>query len=92
MKFIKKTILSLVFLAFVALGASSAKAACSTHLGDFDWDSANIHTAIASFIIEHGYGCDVEVTKGSTTPIMAAFLMVKLMSLLNYGKIIWLNC
>ena len=73
MKFIKKTILSLVFLAFVALGASSAKAACSTHLGDFDWDSANIHTAIASFIIENGYGCDVEVTKGSTTPIMAAF-------------------
>ena len=56
MKFIKKTILSLVFLAFVSLGASSAKAACSTHLGDFDWDSANIHTAIASFIIEKGYG------------------------------------
>ena len=73
MKFIKNTFLSLVFLAFVSLGASSAKAACSTHLGDFDWDSANIHTAIASFIIENGYGCDVEVTKGSTTPIMAAF-------------------
>ena len=47
MKFIKNTFLSLVFLAFVSLGASSAKAACSTHLGDFDWDSANIHTAIA---------------------------------------------
>ena len=73
MKIIKNTLLSLVFLAFVSLGASSAKAACSTHLGDFDWDSANIHTAIASFIIEKGYGCDVEVTKGSTTPIMAAF-------------------
>jgi len=73
MKFIKNTFLSLVFLAFVSLGSSSAKAACSTHLGDFDWDSANIHTAIASFIIEKGYGCDVEVTKGSTTPIMAAF-------------------
>ena len=43
MKFIKNTFLSLVFLAFVSLGASSAKAACSTHLGDFDWDSANIH-------------------------------------------------
>ena len=24
------------------------------------------------FILEHGYGCEVEVTKGSTTPIMAA--------------------
>ena len=52
MNFIKKSILSLVFLAGISLGASSAKAACSTHLGDFDWDSANIHTAIASFVIE----------------------------------------
>ena len=42
------------------------------HLGDFDWDSANVHTAIAGFIIKNGYGCEVEVTKGSTSPIMAA--------------------
>ena len=41
-------------------------------MGDFDWDSANIHTAIAGYIIEKGYGCKVEATKGSTTPIMAA--------------------
>ena len=73
MKFVKKFILSLVLLSGISLGASSAKAGCSVHLGDFDWDSANIHTAISSFMIENGYGCDVEVTKGSTTPIMAAF-------------------
>ncbi|PPR53096.1 MAG: hypothetical protein CFH16_01184, partial [Alphaproteobacteria bacterium MarineAlpha5_Bin6] len=73
MKFIKNTFLSIVFFTFVVLGSTSSKAACSVHLGDFDWDSANIHTAIASFMIENGYGCDVEVTKGSTTPIMAAF-------------------
>ena len=73
MKFIKKTILSLLLLAGISFSATSANAACKAHLGDFDWDSANIHTAIASFIIEKGFGCDVEVTKGSTTPIMAAF-------------------
>ena len=73
MKFIKKTILSMVFLVSITIGTTSANAACKAHLGDFDWDSANIHTAIASFMIEHGFGCDVEVTKGSTTPIMAAF-------------------
>ena len=55
MKFVKKFILSLVLLSGISLGASSAKA-CSVHLGDFDWDSANIHTAIASFMIENGYG------------------------------------
>ena len=70
---IKKTVLSLVLLAGISLGASSANAGCKAHLGDFDWDSANIHTAIASFMIKHGFDCDVEVTKGSTTPIMAAF-------------------
>ena len=63
----------MVFLASITIGTTSANAACKAHLGDFDWDSANIHTAIASFMIEHGFGCDVEVTKGSTTPIMAAF-------------------
>ena len=48
---------------------------CKVHLGDFDWDSANIHTAIAGYILEKGYGCKVESTKGSTTPIMAALLI-----------------
>ncbi len=56
----------------MALGTTSANAACKVHLGDFDWDSANVHTAIVSFILEKGYGCEVEVTKGSTSPIMAA--------------------
>jgi glycine betaine/proline transport system substrate-binding protein len=56
----------------VALGFTNANAGCKVHLGDFNWDSANVHTAIASFVIEKGYGCDVEVTKGATTPIMAA--------------------
>ena len=72
MKLLKKLFLSLAFIAVTTLGTTSANAASKLHLGDFDWDSANVHTAIASYIIEKGYGCDVEVTKGSTTPIMAA--------------------
>jgi len=72
MKFLKKILLSFVFAGFMALGTTSANAACKVHLGDFDWDSANVHTAIAGFIIEKGYGCEVEVTKGSTSSIMAA--------------------
>ena len=52
--------------------ATSANAQCKARLGDFDWSSANIHTAITQFILEKGYGCEVSVTKGSTTPIMAA--------------------
>ena len=71
MKFLRNLILSFVFAGAMSL-TTSANAACKVHLGDFDWDSANIHTAIAGYIIEKGYGCQVEVTKGSTSPIMAA--------------------
>ena len=66
MKFLKNLILSFVFAGAMSLTTTSANAACKVHLGDFDWDSANIHTAIAGYIIEKGYGCKVEATKGST--------------------------
>ena len=56
MKFLKNLLLSFVFAGVMALGTTSANAACKVQLGDFDWDSANVHTAIASFIIEKGYG------------------------------------
>ena len=72
MKFFKKIVLSTFFIATLSLVGTSANAACKARLGDFDWSSANIHTAITSFILEKGYGCKVTVTKGSTTPIMAA--------------------
>ena len=71
MKFLRNLILSFVFAGALSL-TTSANAACKVHLGDFDWDSANVHTAIVGFILEKGYGCDVQVTKGSTSPIMAA--------------------
>ena len=72
MKFLKKLCLSVLFASVLTLGTTSANAECKARLGDFDWSSANIHTAIADFILTNGYGCKVEVTKGSTTPIMAA--------------------
>ena len=72
MKFLKRLVLSAFFISSLSLVGTSANAACKARLGDFDWSSANIHTAITSFILEKGYGCEVAVTKGSTTPIMAA--------------------
>jgi ABC-type proline/glycine betaine transport system substrate-binding protein len=41
-------------------------------MGDFDWNSAKLHSAIATTILEEGYGCNVNVTTGSTLPIMTA--------------------
>ena len=62
MKFLRNLILPFVFAGALSL-TTSANAACKVHLGDFDWDSANVHTAIASFILEKGYGCEVRVTR-----------------------------
>jgi glycine betaine/proline transport system substrate-binding protein len=74
MKFIKTMILSLALATGVTFASFSANAACNVKVGDFDWDSANIHAAIGSYIMQHGYDCNVEVTKGSTNPILAALI------------------
>jgi glycine betaine/proline transport system substrate-binding protein len=71
MKFLKNILIPITFVLSLAFGTSSANA-CKINLGDFDWSSANVHTAIVEFILVKGYDCDVTVTKGSTTPIMAA--------------------
>ena len=73
MKLFRNILIPITLFLGLVIGTSSANAGCKARLGDFDWDSANIHTAISQFIFEHGFGCDVEVSKGSTTPIMAAF-------------------
>ncbi|HJP12196.1 MAG TPA: glycine betaine ABC transporter substrate-binding protein, partial [Gammaproteobacteria bacterium] len=73
MKILKKVLALSVISLSLSTFSLSANADCGkARLADFDWSSANIHTAIVAFILEHGYGCEVEVTKGSTTPIMAA--------------------
>ena len=48
MKFLKRLVLSAFFISTLSLVGTSANAACKVHLGDFDWDSANVHTAIVS--------------------------------------------
>ena len=56
MKFLKRLTISIFLLS--SLVVSNANAGdCKARLGDFDWSSANIHTAITQFILEKGYGC-----------------------------------
>jgi len=52
------------------LSTSGAQACGKIELGDFDWNSAKLHSAIATIILEKGYGCNVNTTTGSTLPIM----------------------
>ena len=73
MNFIKKLFLVLSVSSLLCLHSFSANA-CSVKIGSFDWDSANIHSVIASYILKNGYDCDVEITKGRTNPILASLI------------------
>ena len=67
-------VLTISILAIFTFVSCSEKQVASTddcgtvRMGDFDWDSANIHAAISSFILEKGYGCEVELVAGATMP------------------------
>lgn len=39
---------------------------------ELDWDSNRFHTAVAKYIIEHGYECEVDGIPGSTIPLLTA--------------------
>ena len=55
MKFLKKLVLS-AFFASSVLATSANAADCKARLGDFDWSSANIHTAIALLFLKKDMG------------------------------------
>ncbi len=39
-------------------------------LAGLDWDSNSFHNGVAGFILENGYGCEIEAIPGSTIPLM----------------------
>ncbi len=38
--------------------------------GALNWDSAQFHTAVAAYIMEHGYGCATDSIPGDTIPLI----------------------
>ncbi|MFQ5625863.1 MAG: ABC transporter substrate-binding protein, partial [Methyloligellaceae bacterium] len=60
-----------MLLGLAALGASgsSASAACGRiTVSDMNWASAELAAHVDKFILENGYGCDVELIPGDTMP------------------------
>ena len=43
-------------------------------MAELDWDSVNLHTHIAAFILEHGYGYEIEYVYGAEQPIAAGLI------------------
>lgn len=61
-------------LALLTAPAAAQEATCELDrpivFAGLDWDSNAFHTAVAQFIAEHGYGCDVDQIPGSTIPLL----------------------
>lgn len=74
----KRSMIAAAFAAaapiFLTSAGMAADAKCELDrpvvFAGLDWDSNAVHTAIAQFIIQHGYGCDTEVIPGSTIPLL----------------------
>lgn len=64
----------LASLAFVSLQAPAQAQSCEIDrpvvFAGLDWDSNAFHSALAQYIIEHGYGCKTDLIPGSTIPLL----------------------
>ena len=66
---------ALFIVGFIFIYSSNVFANCGkVRIGDFDWDSANVHTAVVAYILEKNFGCEVEIIKGSTNPITSKLI------------------
>ncbi len=64
-----KLIACLALVAGLYGTSGSAQAACgSLSIAEMNWASAGIAANIDSFILEHGYGCTVDLVSGDTMP------------------------
>ncbi len=71
----KKTLFALAASAALTLSAPAAFAqdACGDiTVAEFDWASGELMANLDKFILENGYGCNVELIQGGTTQIFAA--------------------
>ena len=61
-------------LVFLARPAAADAMTCvldrPVMFADLDWDSNRLHTALARYIIEMGYGCETDAIPGSTIPLL----------------------
>jgi glycine betaine/proline transport system substrate-binding protein len=60
-----------ISLFFVPYSSNAAAASKKLVLADVGWDSVQVHNRIAGFILEHGYGYEVEYMPGETIPLFA---------------------
>ncbi len=78
MKVFKRHILAIVVIFCVALCLSFPFSACAgkgtIRFADMSWDSIQVHNRIASYIVEHGYGYNVDYMSGDTIMLVTGLV------------------
>ncbi len=70
MKSFAKLTIVLVLAFALSTGVATEAAGETIVFGDFSWDSVQIHNRIAGFIVEHGFGYDVDYEFGESIPLL----------------------
>ena len=66
---IKRILLSLALVFGLTSFGSVANAACGKlTIANMNWASANLMAEVDKFILENGFGCEVELVEGATMP------------------------
>ena len=69
----KKMMTGAAAAAAFTMGASAAYADCGeVSITEMDWASSAVVTAVAAFLMEQGYGCDVQKVPSSTVPALTS--------------------
>ncbi|MCH9853676.1 MAG: ABC transporter substrate-binding protein, partial [Alphaproteobacteria bacterium] len=55
------TIIGLLFASLLFAGPAFAKCKGTTDIAELNWESAQVSAEVLKFIIEAGYGCDVNL-------------------------------
>lgn len=62
-------------MAASAYASAKAEAACGKiSISDMNWASATLIANVDAFILDHGYGCEVEIVPGDTMPTGASMV------------------
>lgn len=69
---LKKMMLSCALVAGLAAGGVQAQECGDVSITEMDWASASVVTAVATFLMEEGYGCNVTIIPSASTPALAS--------------------
>lgn len=65
---------SLLAIGLCAASASFGQECGNVTIASMNWQSAEVLASLDGFILEHGYGCDVEITIGDTVPTITSMV------------------